>query len=214
MNRHRKLSFVLFTLTLVLPTICRAIPLFEYELWMQAQTSLDQGSLEIHGRIVNTGTVALDLTRYWGALAGLPSHLNDTTCGLSCVHEQLAGVILYPGSTLDIVWLSGTQEQDLSRRAGALLEGSLGFIPYGSDWHWAQGGYLPELQVSSEWVNGPADPTTPFNNVVINLDVAGQYIESTPLISVPEPSSILLLLSGLIALVFWKRRLLLSTSPT
>lgn len=197
MTKRRKLSLSIFSLLFVLPTIIRATPLFEYELWMQAQTSLDPGLIEVQGRIVNTGTVALDLTNTWGALGGLPSNLSSTTCGLSCVHNQLNGIVLFPEDALDFIWLSGTQEEDLSSRAGRFLSGGLGLIPYQSDWNWTQGGFIQELLVFSEWITGPIDSTLPFNRVVINLDVAGHYIESTPFASVPEPSSMPLILTGL-----------------
>ncbi len=47
-------------------------PVFEYELWMQSETSLDIGSIEVQGRIVNSGSVVLDFATKWGALGGLP----------------------------------------------------------------------------------------------------------------------------------------------
>jgi len=144
---------------------------FEYEIYMQAETSLDIGPIEVQGRVVNTGTVSIDLSAQWGALGGLPSNIGATTTGLSNVHDQLNGLTLAPYESLDFIWLSGTQEQNLESYAGDLLSGSFGLIPLGSDWHWTSGGFIPELLVSSEWVNGPADTSLPSNKVVINLEI-------------------------------------------
>jgi len=178
---------------------------FEYELWMQAETSLDVGDISVAGKIVNTGTVALDLTSQIGIIAGIPSNLNDTTCSLFCLNTDLSGLTLSAGESLNINWLFGTQEEDLFNYAGEELHGSLGFIPLGSDWNWTAGGYIPELLVSSLWVNGDTN-TSQFNKTVINLDVAGQYMNYSELSSVPVPAAVWLFGSALLGLFGFNQR--------
>ena len=177
--------------------IAEASSIFEYEIHIQAETSLAIGPIEVQGRVVNTGTVSIDLTSQWGALGGIPGSIGSTLTELSHVHDQLMGLTLDPNNSLDFIWLSGTIEENVSAYAGGFLSGSLGFIPLGSDWHWTSGGFIPELIVSSEWVNGAADTSLPFNKVVINLDSAGDYIEVTP---IPISSAIWLFGSGLIGI--------------
>lgn len=181
--------------------------IFDYEIWMQAETSLDTGSIEVLGKVVNTGTTTLNRSPQWAALGGRPSSLSSTTTGLEYVNAQLEGGILNPGESFSFIWLTGTQEQNLHSWSGDLLEGSFGLIPYNSDWHWTQGGFIPELLVHSTFVNGLADTSLPFNKVVINLETAGQYIVGTPLESVvPEPATLSLLSFGLLGLVLKRRK--------
>lgn len=203
----KKISFILFLL-FSFRAFAQATPIFEYEIWMQAETSLDPGPIEVKGNILNTGLAILDLSPRWAALGGLPSNLNETTSGLEYVNQQLQGATLTLGENFPFFWLIGTQEQNLTSYSGSLLSGSLGLIPLGSDWHWTQGGFIPELLVHSEWVNGPADSTLPFNKVVINLNTAGQYIvtPSSPPYIIPEPSSLILLGFGLLGAGLFKRK--------
>lgn len=202
----KKISFI-FLLLFSFPAFAQATPIFEYEIWMQAQTSLDTGSIEVKGNILNTGLAILDLSPRWAALGGLPSNLNETTSGLEHVNQQLKGALSLD-ENFPFIWLIGTQEQDLSSYSGSLLSSSIGLIPLGSDWHWTSGGFIPELLVYSEWVNGPADSTLPFNKVIINLDTAGQYIEtpSPPPHVIPEPSSLFLMGFGLLGAGLFKRK--------
>lgn len=205
MNKIYLLLITVFTLFgIAIPAY--ALPVFEYEIWMQSETSLDIGNIKVQGQIVNTGMVSLDLTAQWSALGGTPSNLNSTTCGLECLNAQLNEKVLNPGGTFYFTWLSGTQEENLSNRSGELLSGSVGLIPLGSDWNWTSGGFIPELLVSSVWVNGPADTTLQFNKTKINLEVAGQYINSSPLASVPEPNTLLLLGSGIVWIGFVRKK--------
>jgi len=202
----RRFILTFLLICCLIPINSDAAPFFEYELWMQPETSLDKGVIEVKGRVVNTGDVAINLTAQWAALGGLPSNLNATTCGLECVMNQLYGAILNPNEHRDFLWLSGSQEEDLSSRAGEFLFGGLGLIPYGSDWHWTAGGFIPELLVSSEWINGTIDETLPYNKIVINLNTAGSYIQGSPLTSVPEPSTFLLLGAGLAGILLFRMK--------
>ena len=201
--------FAFFICFVIGSSTVQAAIIFEYEIWMQAETSLDIGPIDVLGRVVNTGTAILDRSSKWAALGGKPSNLSSTTTGLEYVNEQLNGGILNPGESFPFVWLTGTQEQDLQSWSGDLLEGSFGLIPYGSDWHWTQGGFIPELLVHSTFVNGPADTSLPFNKVVINLETAGQYINGTPLEApIPEPASLFLLSFGLLGTGFLKKKII------
>lgn len=196
--------FVFFACFFTISSVQAAL-IFEYEIWMQAETSLDIGPIEVLGKVVNTGTVLLDRGTQWAALGGKPSNLSSTTTGLEYVNQQLSGGILNPGESFSFVWLTGTQEQDLQSWSGDLLEGSFGLVPYGSDWRWTLGGFIPELLVHSTFVIGPADNSLPFNKVVINSGTAWKYIRGTPLeASIPEPATVLLLGFGLLGLVFKK----------
>lgn len=201
----RKILCILVFL-FILPIFAHASFIFEYEIWMQAQTSLDIGSIEVLGSVYNTGAVTINLSPQWSALGGKPSNLNQTTTDLSYVNQQLSGGgMLGVGENFPFIWLTGTQEQNLSSWEGDLLSGSFGLIPYGSDWYWTSGGFIPELLVNSEFVNGPADTSLPFNRVVINLESAGQYI-NTPTPLIPEPSSLFLLSFGLLGVGLLRKR--------
>ena len=193
-----------------------ALPFFEYELLMQAQTSLDMGSIAVQGQIVNTGTIALNLTPQTISFVGLPSNLGLTTCDHACVQLQLSGSVLAPGNSFSFLWLSGTQAENLSGFAGSLLSASIGLVPLGSDWTWTAAGNIPEILVSSEWVNGAADTSLPFNKRIINLATAGEFMNTpTPLTQVPEPFSLLYLGFGLATLMALSRtRFSRSHKPT
>ncbi len=160
----------------------KATLLFEYELWMQAQTSLDAGPISIQGKIVNTGGATLNLTPDTVSIAGIPSNLNLTTCDDPCIRQQLTGFVLAPGATFSFLWLDGTQTENISGFAGSLFSASVGLVPVGSDWTWTAAGNIPETLVSSEWVNGPANTSLPFNKQIINLTTVGQFMNTpTPI---------------------------------
>ena len=96
MFKYKNITLFVFVILISSLTshLAYAFPFFEYEIWMQAETSLDIGQIEVQGAIVNMGSAPLDLTAQWGALGGLPSNLNETTPGLEYVHQQLNGNIL------------------------------------------------------------------------------------------------------------------------
>jgi len=153
-------------------------PLFQYELWMQAQTSLDMGPITIHGRVVNSGEVSINLTPQTTSTLGGPSNLLSTTCESPCVRQQLSGLVLAPGGQVSFSWLSGTQTENLTGFSGSLYSASIGLIPLGSDWTWTHAGNVPEILVNSEWVNGPPNMALPFNKRIISLATAEQFINA------------------------------------
>ena len=74
---NTSLLLILFlTVSLANPYLGASI--FQYELWMQAQTSLDMGLIEVEGRMVNTGSTPLELPPQQGALDDLPLNLFST----------------------------------------------------------------------------------------------------------------------------------------
>lgn len=159
-----------------------ATVVFEYELWMQAQTSLDAGPISIQGKIVNTGGATLNLTPDTVSIAGIPSNLNLTTCDDPCIRQQLTGFVLAPGATFSFLWLDGTQTENISGFAGSVFSASVGLVPVGSDWTWTAAGNIPGTLVSSEWVNGPVNTSLPFNKQIINLTTVGQFMNTpTPI---------------------------------
>lgn len=185
---------------------------FEYQLLMQAETSLDQGPVHVAGMLVNTGTVTLNAFPQGTSLAGLPSNLNQTTnwCGFdasACLISQFpVDGTLAPGESFSFTWLAGTQEENISGYAGLSLSGLLAFVPLNSDWVWTEGGHLTDLIVESLWVNGPANMNLPFHVSTINLAIAGQYISGSPLTEVPLPATVWLFGSGLLALLGISRK--------
>ena len=115
--------FIALFITLV-STQVYAAPVFEYELWMQAKTSLDMGPIEVLGKVINKGTATLDLTGRWGALGNIPGQLSSTT-GLEEVHSQLSGHTLNYGESFNSIWLSGTIESDIRRFSRQMVSHTL-----------------------------------------------------------------------------------------
>jgi hypothetical protein len=195
----------LFFIEVLMAASVQASPVFEYQLWMQAETSLELGVFQIKGKIVNTGTVSLDLTPQWSALTGAHGYDTITTCDSACFHAQLTGNVLLPGESFDLIWLSGEYlspvgpggcTADIPGQACA----SVGLIPLGSDWQWNSGGFIPELLVRSDYVDGPVDESI-FNILTISQDLAGNYISGSPLTEVPLPPAVYMYFSGLIGLL-------------
>ncbi len=198
-EQEKTMKKLIFSVLYLLAFNVSAAPIYEYEVWIQAKSSLDTNDITVAGRIVNTGTVTLDLTAQWGYLGGFPS----LGCGLECVHNQLNGLTLDAGQSIDFFWMNETHSEDWSSYAGAQTYGGLGLIPLGSDWQFNESklSYL----AYGELVNGAVDSTI-FNKVTINLDIAGSSITGTPLSSIPIPSAVWLFGSGLISLIGVARR--------
>jgi hypothetical protein len=145
---------------------------------MQAQTSLDAGSLAIQGKVVNTGRAPLNLTPQMISFQGLPGNGITNVCDNICIQQQLAGLVLAPGQTFSFTWTTATITGNPASHAGGLFSASVGLVPLGSDWGWTAGGNVPEILVSSEWVNGPTNTALPFNRRVINLATANQFMNT------------------------------------
>ncbi len=196
MRRTLRIAILLAALFVVMMDAnVYAAPIFEYELWMQSKTSLDQGHVEIMGKIVNKGTATLELGG-WAAYRGVPGPLDWPPQNQSPLYQLAQHGLLASGESLDFIWYSTTISMNVSMYAGMLFEGGFGFLPYGSGWKWTLGGFVPELLAASEWVNGPVGELT-WNVKTINLDSVGQYLNITPFEPVPEPATMLLLGLGL-----------------
>ncbi|MDR4485410.1 MAG: FG-GAP-like repeat-containing protein [Nitrospirales bacterium] len=152
---------------------------FEYELWIQAQTSLDLGPVTIEGRIVNTGTVALKapLEVLYGARPG--NGLTEVSSYGSLL-DALNGR-LEPGESRSFVWFTGTITQDISSWAGEKFRAYLSSVPFDSLWRWSISGSQPDVFLQSQWVTGPADTSLPFYKKTYNLETYGQLIVIPPM---------------------------------
>ena len=151
---------------------------FEYELWMQAQTSLDLGSFAIEGRIVNTGTLPLRLPYQGGSIGSWPGNPGVTvSCDLSCLSDELESHgILEPGESITFNWISGTITEDVSSFAGIFFEGFLCVLPVDLGWDCHGAESISPRLAQSQWVTGPADSSLPFNKKVYNLGTLGPII--------------------------------------
>jgi hypothetical protein len=109
---------------------------------------------------------------------GLPGNGITNVCDNICIQQQLTGLVLAPGQTFSFTWTTATITGNPASHAGGLFSASVGLVPLGSDWGWTAGGNVPEILVSSEWVNGPTNTALPFNRRVINLATANQFMNT------------------------------------
>ena len=154
---------------------------FEYELWMQAQTSLQAGSVAIEGRIVNTGTLPLKLPPHNWYFPQITGNGLMFDCWFACFFVDYR---LEPGESLSFIWLNGTITGDVSSWAGEAFESFLALLPADSALTWQieplHPAWVPEVFLQSQWVTGPADTSLPFNKKIYNRDSYGQFINFPP----------------------------------
>jgi len=199
---YQRLKYIfILSIVFAFPKNSLSIPIYEYEISIQAQTSADVGAINIQGSITNTGNVALT-TQWVGTSA--PSNVQITACGAECLYfDQLLGVVIEPNETFDISWLSGFQLEDPNILNGRFFEGAIGMVPVNSDWNWMLVDLNP-FKVSSEFILGDIDIDLPWNSFIVNSENTIGYIEGTKLVDVPEPDTFTLLLTSLLILIFTK----------
>ena len=151
---------------------------FEYELWMQSQTSLDAGAFAIEGKIVNTGTLPLTLPPQSASVGSWPGDPGVTlTCDFGCVLDELENHgTLEPGESMTFNWLSGTFAYSIDAFAGLVFEGFLCILPVDLGWNCQGQGTISHLMAQSQWVTGPADIRLPFNKKVYNVGTMGPIL--------------------------------------
>jgi hypothetical protein len=153
---------------------------FEYELWIQPQTSMDAGPVAIEGRIVNTGTLALKLP---------PIEASSSLSGLfgDGFFDEL---FLYglgqlePGDALSFNWMTGTIPEGWSPEPDEVFPSYFTVTPADSALRWNSGHFplhlLEQLFMQHQWVTGPADTSLPFNKKLYNVETYGQFISFPP----------------------------------
>ncbi|MEO8326092.1 MAG: VCBS repeat-containing protein, partial [Nitrospirota bacterium] len=160
---------------------------FEYEVWMQPQTSLALGPFAIEGKIVNSGTLPIRLSPHSSSIGSWPVDPGFVvTCDLPCSLDQLGDdAILEPGESVSFNWLSGNITRNMDFFAGIFFEAFICLLP--ADLGWNCNGTAPtsHLLVQSQWVAGPADSNIPFSKKVYNLGTLGSkmnfpYKPTTP----------------------------------
>ena len=151
---------------------------FEYEVWMQAQTSLDPGSFAIEGKIVNTGTLPLRLPPQGVSAGNWPADPGFVvTCDIRCLLDHLENqALLEPGESFTFNWLTGTITTNMSWFAGIFFEGFLCLLPVDLGWDCHGTGDVTHLLSQSQWVAGPLDFRLPFSKKVYNLGTLGSVI--------------------------------------
>ncbi|HNP31110.1 MAG TPA: FG-GAP-like repeat-containing protein [Nitrospirales bacterium] len=152
--------------------------LFEYELWIQAQTRLTAGPVAIKGRIVNTGTLALNFPPQNTVLNLSGIFLDKSFDGL------WGNGLLEPGAALSFNWLTGTIPENWNPGSDEIFPSYLTLLPADSALRWNISHAYPEdledLYMQHKWVAGPTDTSLPYNKKKYNRDNYGHYIHFSP----------------------------------
>lgn len=178
---------------------------FSYDIGIPQEYTLISGEhLNMPGRVINTGSVPVDLTVNWGAIWGIPGKVTDNHWGPTNndgdFFLQFSDVILQPGENLDFTWFNFSVDGNFSAWEGNEYGGAFGIrLPQGATWK--QAGYIDNV-VEGVWRAGDRQPEIAWNYA--NIDHT--WVNWPEANVIPEPATMVLFFMGSMGVYFIKKK--------
>jgi hypothetical protein len=177
---------------------------FSYDLGIPEERVLvPYTQLYMPGRIINTGSVPIDITVSWGGIWGIPGPVSDTIWGPttddSGFGAQFSSKILNPGESFDFTWFNFYVSGEWPAYDGDEYGAAFGIkLPAGASWK--QAGCVGNTV--GAWKFDYTQTPTTFHYSTFDYT----WVNWPPETVIPEPTSLSLLGLGLLGLLFRRKK--------